>query len=31
VADPYFGDASDFEETWQQVSLAARALADQLS
>jgi protein-tyrosine phosphatase len=31
VADPYFGDASGFEETWQQVSLAARALADQLS
>ncbi len=30
VADPYFGDASGFEETWQQVSLAAKALADRL-
>ena len=27
VADPYFGDASGFEETWRQVTLAAQALA----
>lgn len=28
VADPYFGDAQDFAETWAQVSRAARALAE---
>jgi len=31
VADPYFGDASGFAETWRQVSLAARALAETFS
>ncbi len=31
VADPYFGDASGFAETWEQVSLAARALAGSIS
>ncbi|MCB2060553.1 MAG: low molecular weight protein-tyrosine-phosphatase [Novosphingobium sp.] len=27
VADPYFGEEDGFAETWQQVSLAAQALA----
>ena len=31
VADPYFGGAEGFSETWRQVSLAARALADKLA
>lgn len=31
VADPYFGDASGFEQTWRQVRRAARALAEKLS
>ena len=29
VADPYFGERDGFAETWRQVSLAARALADE--
>lgn len=28
VADPYFGAADGFAETWRQVSMAARALAE---
>lgn len=28
VADPYYGDQSDFENTWKQVSLGASSLAD---
>jgi len=31
VADPYFGEADGFEETWRQVSLAAEALVRELS
>jgi len=31
VADPYYGDASDFEVTWQDVTLAARALLQALT
>lgn len=30
VADPYFGDAGGFGETWEQVSLAARSLAESI-
>jgi protein-tyrosine phosphatase len=30
VADPYFGEADGFAETWRQVSLAARALVREL-
>ncbi|MEZ5742552.1 MAG: low molecular weight protein-tyrosine-phosphatase [Sphingomonadaceae bacterium] len=30
VADPYFGDADGFRETWAQVSAATRALAEKL-
>ncbi|MGD9664287.1 MAG: low molecular weight protein-tyrosine-phosphatase [Novosphingobium sp.] len=30
VIDPYFGDASGFSETWQQVSLAADALLSRI-
>jgi protein-tyrosine phosphatase len=28
VADPYFGDHGGFSETWREVSLAAKALAE---
>lgn len=31
VADPYFGDADGFSQTWKEVSLAARALAEKFS
>lgn len=31
VADPYYGDESDFEECWEQVSAATSLLAKQLS
>jgi len=31
VADPYFGGASGFEQTWTDVTLAAKALAKRLS
>ncbi|MCK9542415.1 MAG: low molecular weight phosphotyrosine protein phosphatase, partial [Novosphingobium sp.] len=31
VADPYYGDEAGFAETWEQVSRAARALADALA
>ena len=30
VADPYYGDQSDFEAVWQDVTLAAKALAERL-
>lgn len=30
IADPYYGDESDFEECWMQVSRAAQQLADKL-
>lgn len=30
VADPYFGEDDGFAETWREVSLAARALVDEL-
>jgi len=30
VADPYFGDAVGFADTWEQVSRAARAILDKL-
>jgi len=30
VADPYFGDAGGFGETWEQVSRAARSLAERI-
>ena len=31
VADPYYGDASDFDTTWRDVEMAARALAMRLA
>lgn len=31
VADPYYGDASDFDVTWRDVEMAARALAQRLA
>ena len=31
VADPYFGGEEGFAETWEQVSAAARALAERLA
>lgn len=31
VADPYYGDDSDFDSTWRDVTVAARALADELA
>jgi protein-tyrosine phosphatase len=31
VADPYYGDASDFDVTWRNVEMAARALALRLA
>lgn len=31
VADPYYGDADGFEQTWSQVSAAARALVAKLA
>ena len=31
VADPYFGEADGFAETWREVSLAAQALARRFS
>ena len=31
VADPYYGDASDFDATWRDVEMAARALAQHLA
>ncbi len=31
VADPYYGDDSHFDATWQDVTAAARALADRLA
>ena len=31
VADPYYGDASDFDATWRDVEMAARALAQRLA
>lgn len=30
VADPYYGDESDFDTTWEEVSLAATALSARL-
>ena len=30
VADPYYGDASGFSRTWEEVHAAASAIADQL-
>jgi len=30
VADPYFGDSAGFAKTWEQVSLAARYLAEKV-
>jgi len=31
VADPYYGEASGFDQTWEQVDAAARALVAQLA
>ncbi len=31
VADPYYGDASHFDETWRDVTEGARALAEKLA
>ncbi len=31
VADPYYGDLSDFETTWRDVTLGANALAERLA
>ena len=31
VADPYFGEVGGFAQTWRQVSMAARTLAEKLS
>lgn len=31
VADPYYGDASDFDETWRDVTEGARGLAQKLA
>jgi protein-tyrosine phosphatase len=31
VADPYFGDAGGFAQTWRQVSLAAQALVEKFA
>jgi protein-tyrosine phosphatase len=31
VADPYYGDAGDFDTTWRDVEMAARALAQRLA
>lgn len=30
VKDPYYGDQSDFEAVWEEVSIAARALVERL-
>jgi protein-tyrosine phosphatase len=30
VADPYYGDDTHFDRTWEEVTAAARALADQM-
>jgi protein-tyrosine phosphatase len=31
VSDPYYGDASDFDVTWRDVTMAAQALAGRLA
>jgi protein-tyrosine phosphatase len=31
VADPYFGDSGGFSDTWREVSIAAKALAEKLT